>query len=110
MGGGEGLELAQDFVAANGLSDVVLFPGDVDHELCLALMARSTVFVRPTFQDGDSISVREAMSLGVPVVASNVGARPARVLLFEPGNVDGLVEQLERTVGAVCDRPTVIND
>jgi len=101
IGGDEAPELAQAFIATNRLSDVVLLAGDVDHELCLALMARSTVFVRPTFRDGDSISVREAVALGVPVVASNVGTRPEGVLLFQPGDVDGLVRQLERAVEGV---------
>ncbi|PYS32840.1 MAG: glycosyl transferase, partial [Acidobacteria bacterium] len=73
--------------------------GDVGHELCLTLMARSAVFSRPTLRDGDSISVREAAALGVPVVASNVGTRPEGVLLFEPGDVAGFVEQVNRAVG-----------
>jgi glycogen synthase len=100
MGDEAARQQASTYVAANQLSDVVFLAGDVDHELCLALMARSSVFVRPTFQDGDSISVREAVALGVPVVASNVGARPEGVLLFEPGDVDGLVTQVERVLGA----------
>ena len=107
MGGDEAPELAQAFVAVNRLGDVVLLAGDVDHELCLALMARSTVFVRPTLKDGDSISVREAVTLGVPVVASNVGTRPQGVLLFEPGDVDGLVNQLERAVEGVNEPETM---
>jgi glycosyltransferase involved in cell wall biosynthesis len=66
-------------------------------------MARSSVFVRPTLRDGDSISVREAKALGLPVVASNVGTRPEGTLLFEAGDVDGLVQRIENAVhrGAV---------
>jgi glycosyltransferase involved in cell wall biosynthesis len=36
-------------------------------------MAQCSVFVRPTYFDGDAASVREALALGVPVVASDVG-------------------------------------
>lgn len=85
MGAGPGPE---------GLGDEFCLAGDLDHELCLALMARADVYVRPTYRDGDSISVREAVALGVPVVASNVGTRPDGVSLFEPGDVDGLVEKI----------------
>jgi glycogen(starch) synthase len=99
MGDEKARQQASKYVDANQLNDVVFLAGDVDHELCLALMARSALFVRPTFQDGDSISVREAMALGVPVVASNVGTRPEGVLLFEPGDVDGLVAEVERALG-----------
>lgn len=75
-----------------------LLTGDLDHELCLSLIGRSNVFVRPTFEDGDSISVREAVALGVPVVASNVGFRPPGVLLFEAGDAAGLTASLERAI------------
>jgi len=89
MGGGESREQA-----AEGM----FLAGDLNHELCLALMARSSVFVRPTLRDGDSISVREAHALGVPVVASNVGTRPDGVVLFEAGDVNGLVDALKRVL------------
>jgi glycosyltransferase involved in cell wall biosynthesis len=96
MGTGEDREEAARLVTTHRLDDAMLLAGDLDHELCLALMARSAVFVRPTFRDGDSISVREAVALRVPVVASNVGTRPEGVYLFEAGSVEGLIEQVER--------------
>jgi glycogen(starch) synthase len=102
MGSGEDRERAAALVKQRGLGDTIFLAGDLDHELCLALMARSSVFVRPTFRDGDSISVREAMALSVPVVASNVGTRPEGTLLFEAGDLKGLMAQLER---AFATRP-----
>jgi glycosyltransferase involved in cell wall biosynthesis len=96
MSTGEDREEAARLVTKHRLDDAMLLAGDLDHELCLALMARSAVFVRPTFRDGDSISVREAVALRVPVVASNVGTRPEGVYLFEAGSVEGLIEQVER--------------
>jgi glycosyltransferase involved in cell wall biosynthesis len=98
MGSGDGLEPAAQLVKKHGLDDVVFLAGDLDHPLCLSLMARSAVFVRPSFRDGDSISVREAAALGIQVVASNVGTRPEGVLLFKAGDVDGLVGQLAKAL------------
>jgi glycogen(starch) synthase len=95
MGTGEDGQQAAALIARHRLSDAIVLTGDVGHELCLALMARSAVFIRPTLSDGDSISVREAVALGIPVVASNVGTRPDGVLLFEPGDVAGLVERVK---------------
>jgi glycosyltransferase involved in cell wall biosynthesis len=95
MGNGEDRAAVQKTIKGGGLSGVVRLLGDVDHDLCLALMSRSDVFVRPTFRDGDSISVREAVALGVPVVASKVGTRPAEVRLFEAGDPAGLSRQVE---------------
>lgn len=78
----------------------ILLSGNVPHEACLAIMAKGDLFVRPALFDGDAISVREALALGVPTVASNVGFRPEGTLLFEPGNVADLVRQMERGLRA----------
>ena len=98
MGSGENRDHAAALAANYGLSSTVLLAGDLNHELCLSLISRSSVFVRPTFRDGDSISVREAMALGVPVVASDVGTRPEGVRLFQPGDVDAFVKCVEEAL------------
>jgi glycosyltransferase involved in cell wall biosynthesis len=98
MGSGAEQGNAEALVEKSGLKGCIFLGGDLDHELCLALMARSSMFVRPTFQDGDSISVREALALGVPVVASNVGTRPEGVTLFTAGDVEGLVNAVIRVM------------
>jgi glycosyltransferase involved in cell wall biosynthesis len=58
-------------------------------------MRRSHVFVRATLEDGDSISVREALALGVPVVASRVGTRPPGTILFHPGDVEDMLSKVD---------------
>ncbi len=95
MGSGEQSAEAAQRVRDAGLQNNVRMLGDVDHDTCLALMARSQVFIRPTYEDGDSISVREALALGVPVVASRVGTRPAGAILFQRGDVDDMLRKLE---------------
>ena len=37
------------------------------------------IYLRPTQTDGDAVSVREALALGVPVLASDIAARPQGV-------------------------------
>jgi glycogen(starch) synthase len=95
MGSGEQREEAERRLQEAGLEENVLLLGDVNHDVCLALMSASDVFVRPTLEDGDSISVREALSLGVPVVASRVGTRPAGAILFQPGDVGEMLSKIE---------------
>jgi glycogen(starch) synthase len=106
MGIGADCREASALVAKHGMNGAVWLAGDLDHELCLQLMSRSAVFVRPTIRDGDSISVREAVALSVPVVASRVGTRPDGVLLFEPGDVDGIVEQVSAALSIQDSRKT----
>lgn len=95
LGGDAGSDAAQELLRLRGLAAAVLLAGDVEHERCLAAMARSDVFVRATLADGDASSVREALALGVPVVASDVGHRPVGVALFRRGEVESLVAAIE---------------
>src|SRR5207237_8423081 len=88
----------------------VWLPGALPNAVAMAVMSRLTVFVRPTLFDGDSRSVREALSLGVPVVASNTGYRPPGVKLFEKGSVPAMAaaigEVLEGNDGGSSCRNT----
>ncbi len=95
MGSGEQREDAERQIHETCLEENVLLLGDVKHNDCLALMSASDVFVRPTLEDGDSISVREALSLGVPVVASRIGTRPPGAILFQPGDVGEMLSKIE---------------
>ena len=94
MGDGEQRQAAAELLDRRGLTEAVFLAGDVGHALCISLISQSDVFVRTTYQDGDAISVREALTAGVPVVASNVGTRPSGVALFEAGHLDGLLRAL----------------
>jgi glycosyltransferase involved in cell wall biosynthesis len=58
------------------------------------VLARSCAFLRPSLADGDSVALREALALGVTVVASDAVPRPPGVLLHASGDVDGLARQL----------------
>ncbi len=76
---------------ALGLEGKILFqtsPG-----FFLPILARASMFVRPTNTEGDSNSVREALSLGIPTVASDVADRPPGTVLFQNRNLDDLFEK-----------------
>jgi glycosyltransferase involved in cell wall biosynthesis len=95
MGSGEQLDEAKRRIHEASLEENILLLGDVNHDTCLSLISACDVFLRPTLKDGDSISVREALSLGVPVVASRVGTRPAGAILFQAGNVEEMIAKIE---------------
>ena len=59
------------------------------------LWESADVYVRPTSTDGDSVAVREALSLGCQVVASNVCKRPKGCLLFDFTSDDDLFNAIE---------------
>lgn len=72
--------------------------GPLPREVALGVMRRLTLFVRPTLIDGDANSVREALELGVPVVASATDYRPPGVLTFRRGDVADLVRAVRQSL------------
>ncbi len=79
---------------ARGLDGSVHHLGELGRERALAVVAAADLFVRPTLADGDAISVREAIALGRPVVASAVGARPPEAALFPAGDARACAEMI----------------
>lgn len=90
-------------IARQPWAEHILLCGDVQHEATLKVIARSDAFLRTTLYDGDSISVREALQLDVPVVATDNGMRPDGVNLIPASDP----EALYRTVCDVLRRPRV---
>ncbi|MFP2907392.1 glycosyltransferase family 4 protein [Pyxidicoccus sp. 3LFB2] len=74
--------------------------GELEHPAALGLLARSDAFLRPTTHDGDSISVREALALGVPCVASDVCKRPEGTRVFAAGDEQSLASTVREAVAA----------
>jgi len=50
---------------------------------CAALYEKTDLFIRPTVTDGDSVSIRECISAGVPVLASDAVPRPKQCQLYK---------------------------
>jgi hypothetical protein len=71
-----------------------------------ALYARSDLFLRPTITDGDSVSIRECLSLGIPVVASDCVSRPEGCFLFRNRDLSSLLD----TVCRVLSQRSVAHD
>ena len=79
----------------------VLLCGDVPRPKTLATIARATMLLRTTRYDGDALSVREALAIGTPVVATDNGMRPPGVLLLDaltPGAIaEGVTAVMTRS-------------
>lgn len=74
--------------------------GYVDDQVRRSLYERARLLVLPSFHEGFGLPIVEAMTVGVPVVASNRGAIPEVLgdagLLVEPEDADGLAGAMER--------------
>jgi glycosyltransferase involved in cell wall biosynthesis len=67
----------------------------------LPAFRRNAIFMRPTRAEGDAVSVREARWAGVPVVASDVIARPTGVTTFAVGDAS----ELRKALDSALDQP-----
>ena len=86
--------LYHDLALAADLSPVaqhIRVTGDLPHDATLRVIRDAHVLARNTRYDGDAISIREALALGTPVVATNTGMRPDGCQLFEVGSVSGFL-------------------
>ncbi len=81
----------------------LLLLGNLSHDEFLTLLKRSVAYIRTPACDGVSSSVLEALSLGVPVVASENGYRPSGVVTYRRGDAADLcaklTDQTERDSG-----------
>jgi glycosyltransferase involved in cell wall biosynthesis len=92
------IEATVDGVSLRGRVQIL---GYVDDERRLALYREASMLVQPSFDEGFGLPVLEAMTLGVPVVASNRGSLPEVLggsgLLVEPDDYSGMAAAM-RTV------------
>ncbi|HEV7375602.1 MAG TPA: glycosyltransferase family 4 protein [Pyrinomonadaceae bacterium] len=98
VGSGSLEQKISEVIESKSYASHILLCGDVAHAATLRMMAESDLFLRTTLYDGDSISVREAMYLGTPVIATNNATRPDGVELVPPSDPHALQQAIERRI------------
>jgi glycosyltransferase involved in cell wall biosynthesis len=94
LGGDTQSKTVTHMVEKLGLTPHVYCAGDLPHDQFMTILSRSHVYVRTPQKDGVCSSVLEALSLKVPVVASENGSRPDGVLTFRTNDAADLVTKL----------------
>jgi len=91
IAGSGGLEGSlRELITTKPYADRVLLYGDLPRDATLNLIVKADAFLRTTLYDGDSVSVREALHFGTPVIATENGMRPEGVRKFRIGDRAGL--------------------
>lgn len=93
-------ELLSCASAGADLSRRVSFAGYVDEAERKRFLSTASMLVLPSLEEGFGIPALEAMTIGLPVIASNRGALPEVVgeagILLEPEDVRALAAAIER--------------
>lgn len=71
-GDGPNRKLCEEYVVENNIKNV-LFKGFVNNESIQDELLKKDIFILKTFREGMPVSILEAMSASLPIVASNVG-------------------------------------
>lgn len=106
---GTGPELAslERYAEELGVSDSVIFAGNVERAATLRYMRAADVFVLNTEYEGFSHVLLEASSVGVPIVTTRVGGNPELIddnvngYLVKPHDLDTLTHR----IGKLLDSP-----
>lgn len=107
MGRGNATYIQQlkEGIRKKGLEEQINFAGFIEnHEDVYNFAAQARLLVLPTHNDGIPNTIREAMFMGLPVVANNVGGIPRFnehrhcVHLTELGDIKGLAESICKVI------------
>jgi len=99
---GPDLESSREMVQEFGLEDITEFTGASSYDEAPRVYDRGDVFVSPTYAEGFSNTILEAMASRLPIISTNsVGVvdclkHEYNGLLVEPGDIGGLVRSMER--------------
>ncbi len=109
----DGYEAAtRAFLEAHNLTEAVKLVGMLTGELKMKALADAAVFVLPTYSEGFSIAVLEAMAAGVPVIVSDRTGfgdytREYEAAALTELNAANLTENLEKVLGDESYRRTI---
>ncbi len=109
IGSGSLQAMLLERVAAKPYRDHILLCGDVPHAATLRAIQACDAVLRTTLYDGDSVSVREALAFGTPVIATDNGMRPPGVRLIPPRDPGKLLQVIEETLSRPAMRREMVS-
>jgi glycosyltransferase involved in cell wall biosynthesis len=107
IGSGSREESLRSQIQSSPCSEHILLAGDVPHSATMEAVRRSRLMLRTTLYDGDALSVREALELGTPVIATDNGMRPAGVRLIPISDLQGLLRAVEEAMLQPTNGPQI---
>lgn len=99
---------------AGGTAALLRFPGHVEDKVLVSLYREAICLVVPSYAEGFSLPVVEAMAVGTPVIASRIPAHqeliPSDDFLFDPEDSNRVAQLIQALEGDPEFRRTTIAD
>lgn len=97
-----------NYMKDNNISHRFILKGWVDSDKKDSIYNHALINVLPSYYEGLSMSVIEAMSYGIPTITTNISTMPEllgeTVVLVKPGDVHGLAKEIKR----YCENPELL--
>jgi len=99
---GPHIEAVNQACKTASLGGYIDFPGLVEGEEKIALLSKASIFILPSYHENLPVAILEAMSMGLPVIATHVAGVPELIehgrngFLIQPGDYRSLGEQIIR--------------
>lgn len=81
VGSGSLEEDIRQYIKINSLKEITFLPGRIAHEQMTDFLNAADLYISASFSDGSSVSLLEAMAIGLPAIVSDI-----------PGNREWIVE------------------
>ena len=99
IGGDTRSEVVTRMIKHAGIKHKVFQAGDLTHDQFMTVLSKVHIYLRTPEKDGVCSSVLEALSLKVPVIASENGTRPPGVVTFTTNDAVDLFEKIQHVWG-----------
>lgn len=107
IGSGSLEESLRSRIQSSPCLEHILLAGDMPHSATMEAVRQSRLMLRTTLYDGDALSVREALELGTPVIATDNGMRPPGVRLIPVSDLQGLLSGVSQAMLQTMKRPEI---
>lgn len=101
-------------ISENGLEGKIIFSGYIDEDDKPALFKSAEIFCFPSFYEGFGIPILEAMSMEIPVIASEIPAHLEiagnSVLYFKPHDPSSLAEKISTLLDSEVLKKSLIEN
>jgi glycosyltransferase involved in cell wall biosynthesis len=98
LGLDKGFENIRKSIEKKGIGGNLFFAGDQTHDSFLTIISESDIYLRTPVKDGVCSSVLEALSLKIPVVASENQRRPESVITYDNNDITDMVKVLDDVI------------
>ncbi len=107
IGGGPYKKDLEKIINELKLNKKIIFLGELNHQEIINILLESTIFINPSYSEGLPRCVLEAGSVGLPVIATDVGGTKEIIcneehgILIIPKNIEAIIVSINKLINDI---------